>query len=502
MAGQQVACPLCYGAIILPPAEVLLQFVAPQYPAPVPYEAPQMLAPEAALQAPQPDMVFSITCPGCTNPFQVTAAMSGQQVGCPFCTMPILVPLLQSAYAQQQPAVEQAYYPVEQHAFGPQSTDEHGGVHSTTAPEHHDYEVNSILPPGVEPVTPTPAGAMLPRKSPPKKSEPSEADLMPPSRTKAAPNSKAPAAPTGPPAVDRFPPGFGGGKPRDEVREEKAREEKDREERYRQERLPPRKDQTQPRAEKPASTKIDERLPPPRRPSTPPDEAKADAPAPTPAAPQEIPPPAVDDLLPPGALPPSALPPTVAVIAPAPPEAGLPPPTTLTAQPAASVETLLPPGTLPPSVEIRTALSPTAAATIQPIAPAKSKIDHLLPPGAADVTAAAVEQTTPQQKTSVADAMLPPGAAGPTPNAMPGVQVPLPVSQPGPLRPVLAPGQKKTAPGLDSLQVEGREKEDESLADVKKLSAEEKGKRRFRRNLIMWTVCVLILFAVFYFMAK
>ena len=66
---------------------------------------------------------------------------------------------------------------------------------------------------------------------------------------------------------------------------------------------------------------------------------------------------------------------------------------------------------------------------------------------------------------------------------------------------MLAPGQKP-GQGLDTLKVEGREKEDESLAEVKKLSAEEKAGRRFRRNLIMWTVCVLILFAVFYFMAR
>jgi len=138
-------------------------------------------------------------------------------------------------------------------------------------------------------------------------------------------------------------------------------------------------------------------------------------------------------------------------------------------------------------------------ATASPIAP--SPVDHLLPPGATEVNTAAVGQPTPLPATSLADSLLPPGAAaGPMPG-MPGTEVPLPKPQ-GPLRPVLAPGQTTQPAGLNALKVAGREKEDESLSEIKKLSPEEKARRRFRRNAIMITVCLAILFAVFYYMAQ
>jgi hypothetical protein len=50
--------------------------------------------------------------------------------------------------------------------------------------------------------------------------------------------------------------------------------------------------------------------------------------------------------------------------------------------------------------------------------------------------------------------------------------------------------------------VEEREKKDEAPSEIKKLSPEEKARRRFRRNAVMVTVCLAILFAVFYFMSR
>lgn len=76
--------------------------------------------------------------------------------------------------------------------------------------------------------------------------------------------------------------------------------------------------------------------------------------------------------------------------------------------------------------------------------------------------------------------------------------------QPGPLRPVLAPNQPPAAKGLDALQTAGREGKSEAAEEqeIKKLSNEEKSRRRFRRNAVIWTVMMVILFAVFYFMSR
>lgn len=100
--------------------------------------------------------------------------------------------------------------------------------------------------------------------------------------------------------------------------------------------------------------------------------------------------------------------------------------------------------------------------------------------------------------------MLPPGASTyDAALAAPGAQIPLPKSQPGPLRPVLAPGQAPAAQGLEALQVAVREskKEVADQPEIRKLSDEERSRRRIRRNALIWTVCVVILFAVFWYMA-
>ena len=37
---------------------------------------------------------------------------------------------------------------------------------------------------------------------------------------------------------------------------------------------------------------------------------------------------------------------------------------------------------------------------------------------------------------------------------------------------------------------------------VRRLSSEEKARRRFRKSLILWTICLLVLIAVFYFFTR
>jgi len=144
----------------------------------------------------------------------------------------------------------------------------------------------------------------------------------------------------------------------------------------------------------------------------------------------------------------------------------------------------------------------------QPIvAPAvPSPVDQLLPPGATDLHTAAIGQPTPMRSTGIADSLLPPGvSASHLSKEAPGAEVALPKSAGGPLRPVLAPGQPTAKPGPGSLQTAGREGKrprNEEEPEVRKLSDEERSKRRFRRNAVMCTILLIILFAVFYWMAR
>jgi hypothetical protein len=42
----------------------------------------------------------------------------------------------------------------------------------------------------------------------------------------------------------------------------------------------------------------------------------------------------------------------------------------------------------------------------------------------------------------------------------------------------------------------------DEAVEVRRLSPEEKVRRRFRRNAILWTICILILLVVFYYFTR
>src|SRR5688500_15133978 len=81
-AGQQLGCPFCQGAFVVPPEEALWQLLA---------AAGGMPAPAAP---PMESEAFTLACPACTGPFQALASMSGQTVGCPHCGSPVTIPPL------------------------------------------------------------------------------------------------------------------------------------------------------------------------------------------------------------------------------------------------------------------------------------------------------------------------------------------------------------------------------------------------------------------------
>lgn len=126
----------------------------------------------------------------------------------------------------------------------------------------------------------------------------------------------------------------------------------------------------------------------------------------------------------------------------------------------------------------------------------------MLPPGAANEPAAPA--AIPARR-ALAETLLPPGAEATDAAAAGAAQVPIPAAPQRTLQPV------KTAPGTaivptadggyvtvqESPKIIGSGDEE---VEIRRLPPEEKARRRFRRGLILWTVCVLILlFVMWYF---
>ncbi len=90
----------------------------------------------------------------------------------------------------------------------------------------------------------------------------------------------------------------------------------------------------------------------------------------------------------------------------------------------------------------------------------------------------------------VIDSLLPPGV-----DAAPGAMRPLPVPKPPEDKKAAAPLKVGDKPKKKVRLGPGGEEQ-----ELKELSREEKSARRFRRNLILWSVCVAILGGVMWFM--
>ena len=164
LGGQQVACPLCQSVMSLPPVEVLLGILAQTGGQPVPPPS----------QGPPPGEVIQLACPVCAGPFQVLTSMAGQQVGCPHCASPVLIPPLGPVMTPQVSAPQFSEPP----AFEPPPSD----------------DVSSMLPPGA---TSGPPPAAPRTQAPPQQPAESDADRLPPGarpkpRPSAPPTRKAP----------------------------------------------------------------------------------------------------------------------------------------------------------------------------------------------------------------------------------------------------------------------------------------------------------------------
>lgn len=152
----------------------------------------------------------------------------------------------------------------------------------------------------------------------------------------------------------------------------------------------------------------------------------------------------------------------------------------------------------PATVELEAAHAQEARAA------AASEIAALLPPGAEDWRPAADEQPgqeSPKRSKRSIDDLLPPGADG-SAGAMPGEQVEIPDAPRR--RPAIAanlPQGTVAVPTPDGGFVTVTESpavigEGDEEIEIRRLTPAEKARRRFRRNLILWSVSILILLAV------
>ena len=369
LGGQQVACPHCQGVMGLPPESVLLEMFAQS-------GLPAASGQEGyAAAGEMPGELVQLACPTCAGPFQLSAAMGGQQVGCPHCGSVMLAPHFQPSGA----------FPDYQHPLPgmPGQGHEQPATPASDQAAEKPPPIDDLLPPGLS-MSPPAAATTAPPKAP-------RDDRNPPARQTPRPEGRARL-----PVDDRLPPTRK--HPHEPVDSSSDR-------------LPPPKARSKPA--------VDEQMPPSAR------KAPAeDGPRPTPRK-------HIDDLLPPGAV----------------------------------------PGNQPPSDQ--------AAAAEQPRQP--TLLDSLLPPGAAPSESGA---------------------------AAPGEQLALPKA---PKRPLVAPGNLPTGaiavptPEGGFVTIKETPKtigQGSDVIEVRRLTPEEKARRRLWKNIIFGAVCLVVLLIVIVVMMR
>jgi hypothetical protein len=141
--------------------------------------------------------------------------------------------------------------------------------------------------------------------------------------------------------------------------------------------------------------------------------------------------------------------------------------------------------------------------------PPKVDVTDLLPPGATEsAPPAAAAPSAVGAPASLLEPLLPPGAADMEPASVPQEQVPIPVA---PKRPAskaanLPPGAiaLPTADGEMVVVTQSPKTvgSGDDAVEVRRLAPEEKARRRLRRNALLWTICILVLLVVFYFLTR
>jgi len=124
--------------------------------------------------------------------------------------------------------------------------------------------------------------------------------------------------------------------------------------------------------------------------------------------------------------------------------------------------------------------APVMFSTVTAPSKALTEIDTLLPPGAGE---ALPSEMSPAAEVAIPDA---PRKMAPLPTNLPEGAVLVPTPEGG--YATIRKKAKTVGHGEDEVE-------------LKELSPEEKAKKRFRYNLVMWSVCFMILFVVFLVLA-
>jgi hypothetical protein len=178
----------------------------------------------------------------------------------------------------------------------------------------------------------------------------------------------------------------------------------------------------------------------------------------------------------------------------------------------AAADRKLPSDRLPPAAPVARPAEETAVVNeptqpVQEQPPQPAAIDGLMPPGAEPSPAPHLEPPPePARQPALVDALLPPGAAADGAAAgLPGEQVSIPAApRPAPLAlanqpagtiALLAEGGVIAIKDTPKTIVHG----DEEI-EVRRLTPHEKAARRFRRNIILGSICLAILVAVVAFL--
>jgi hypothetical protein len=169
------------------------------------------------------------------------------------------------------------------------------------------------------------------------------------------------------------------------------------------------------------------------------------------------------------------------------------------AEASSRVDDLLPPGAAGGS------LSPAIDSLLPPGAASPRAVDALLPPGAADAASGGAERDVGVSRHAVVDTLLPPGALA-DPAAVPTEQVALPDAPPPAPKPVPVAGPGRIVvptPDGDFVTVENKEgvktiTDRGEEIEIRKLSPEERLRRRRVKNFVMFTFAMILLGVVIF----
>lgn len=218
LSGQHVACPLC-GSVVAIPELAPAGASGPPPPPPLEYS-----------EAPSPtEETYQLGCPTCGGLFQATPSMGGQEISCPHCYSPVLLPdlgpppasLPQGAYAPYPP--EPTVYPEAPYqeppfpeasgaspytdVFTPRTRPNSPQFWETTpeyapaAPQWQEPSPAMYQPATFEPATQQSAAFQPATFQPAPQPEFSEDDLLPPSAASREPASESSPSPAVPPTA-------------------------------------------------------------------------------------------------------------------------------------------------------------------------------------------------------------------------------------------------------------------------------------------------------------